>query len=409
MDGFFGVINRIWRYEFFNNEYVNNILNGAIIVACSWLALKVVVELIMNYIIKSETRNSPLSIYKGVILAVVMMFLITPLFQLGHNFSTELTDAVISVSSNNQSSAEKLISKSLISAMVLKNEMNEENTTYFINNWKTVNINATEGGFLGVNDVYKYSVNFFMLIVLSLITIFLLFFIAIQMSKRVMEIALYKIIGPFCCTGLTSNSKSFEIWCKSAMGVFLITSVQFVCIGLLLTIFGSAFQNLDTLTAIFLVIGALLFIITTPALINSLLNQQSGIMSGLGDIQSLLAISYFGGKGLGIAKAGVMNALSKGANVVSAGANSMTGGISNISSMLNRKKTLTSEQMDTIKENMQNNNSYKAQSQLNNFIIENGKGKYSSNNALSSNKFNNSFNAQYNPLKDKFININNRK
>lgn len=365
----------------------------------------------MNFIIKGETRDSPLSIYRGIVLAIIMMFLITPLFQFGHNFSTELTDAIISVSTvSNGDNAERLISKSLVSAMIYRNETSEENATYFINNWKKVNINDTEGGFMGMNDVYKYSINFFMLIVLSLITIFLLFFIAIQMSKRVMEIALYKIIGPFCCTGLTNQSKSFETWCKSVLGVFLITAVQFVCIGLLLTIFGSAFQEMDTLTAIFLVIGALLFIITTPTLVSSLLNQQSGIMSGLGDIQSLLAISFFGGKGLSMARAGVMGALSKGANVVHKGTNSVAGGVSNISSMLNKSKTLTDNQMKVIKESIQNNNSYKAQHQVQDFISENSKGKYSSNNSVPiNNQFNQTYNAQYNPLKDKFTNPNDRK
>ena len=79
LDGFFSIIDKIWRYQFFNNEYVNKIFSGAIIVACSWLILKVVIELIMNYIVKNDNRGSPLSIYRGVILAITMMFLIGPL------------------------------------------------------------------------------------------------------------------------------------------------------------------------------------------------------------------------------------------------------------------------------------------------------------------------------------------
>ena len=133
-------------------------------------------------------------------------------------------------------------------------------------------------------------------------------------------------------------------------------------------------------------------------------------MSGLGDIQSLLAISFFGGKGLSMAKAGVMGALSKGANVVHKGANSVAGGVSNISSMLNKSKTLTDNQMKVIKESIQNNNSYKAQHQVQDFISENSKGKYSSNNSVPiNNQFNQTYNAQYNPLKDKFTNPNDRK
>lgn len=407
LDGFFEVINRIWRYDFFNNEYVNQVFSGAIIVACSWLAIKVVIELIMNFIVRNDGRGSPLTIYRGIVLAIVMIFLVTPLFQFGHQFSTELTDSVISVSNlSNSGTAETLISKSLIKAMIYKNETSEDNANYFINNWKSVNINSTEGGFFGINDTYKYSINFFMLILLSLITIFLLFFVAIQMAKRVMEIALYKIVAPFCCTSLTNQSKSFEVWAKSTMGVFLITVVQFVCIGLLLTIFGSAFQETDTLTALFLVIGSLLFIITTPSLISALLNHQSGIMSGLGDIQSLMAISHVGGQGLGLAKAGTMGALSMGANVISRGSNVLTGGASNISRMLNRNRSLTSEQVNRVKTSIDNQNFYHAHNQVSDFIHENSKEKYQK---PINNGFNQTYNMQYNPLKDKYTNINDRK
>lgn len=84
-----------------------------------------------------------------------------------------------------------------------------------------IKINSTEGGFAGIGDCYKYSLNFIMLIILSVVTVFLLFFVAIQMAKRVMEIALMKIVGPFCCTSLTNNqSKAFETWTKSTMGYF---------------------------------------------------------------------------------------------------------------------------------------------------------------------------------------------
>ena len=198
LDGFFDIIDKIWRYKFFDNEYVNKIFGGALIVACSWLILKAVLEIVMNYIVKNDGRGSPLVIYRGIILAIVMMFLINPLFQFGYNFSTKATDAVINVSGmNKSSSAEGTISKALIRAMAYDDEMDKDDKEYLINHWKSVNINKTEGGFVGIGDVYKYSLNFFMLIVLAVVTVFLLFFVAIQMAKRVMEIALMKIVGPF--------------------------------------------------------------------------------------------------------------------------------------------------------------------------------------------------------------------
>ena len=261
LDGFFDIINKIWRYKFFDNDYVNKIFGGALIVACSWLILKVVIELVMNYIVKNDGRGSPLTIYRGVILAIVMMFLINPLFQFGYDFSTKATNAVITVSGMDKSNgAEGTISKALIRATSYDDEMKQTDKEYLINNWKKIKINSTEGGFAGIGDCYKYSLNFIMLIILSVVTVFLLFFVAIQMAKRVMEIALMKIVGPFCCTSLTNNqSKAFETWTKSTMGYFLITIVQFICIGLLLNMFGSAIKDNGTLTGIFLIIGALLF------------------------------------------------------------------------------------------------------------------------------------------------------
>lgn len=311
LDGFFDIINKIWRYQFFNNEYVNKIFGGAIIVASSWLVLKAVIELIMNYIVKNDGKGSPLVIYRGIVLAIVMMFLVSPLFDFGHNISTALTDDVIKVSQiDSNSSAETTISKAIIRAMVYTDETEKEDITDLVDNWKTISINDTEGGFVGIGDCYKYSLNFFMLIVLSVVTVFLLFFVAIQMAKRVMEIALFKIIGPFCCTSLTNNGRAFETWCKSSMGLFLITVVQFVSIGLMLTMFGSAFQDNGNMTGIFLVIGALLFIIGTPTLVNSLLGQQSGIMSAFGDMQSMIALGHGVNAGLQVAGSGLTSAVS---------------------------------------------------------------------------------------------------
>lgn len=364
----------------------------------------------MNYIVKNEGKGSPLSIYRGIVLAIVMMFLITPLFDFGHNISTALTNDVISVSGmNTGTSAESKISKAIVRAMVYENETKSEDITYLVDHWKDVDINDTSGGFVGIGDCYKYSLNFFMLIVLAIVTIFLLFFVAIQMSKRVMEIALFKIIGPFCCTSLTNNGRAFETWCKSSMGLFLVTVVQFVSIGLMLTMFGSAFSETGTMTGIFLVIGSLLFIISTPTIINSLLGQQSGMMSAFGDMQSLMALGQGSAQGLGIAKAGTMGALSMGANVIGKGGgfigNAVSGGMSKISNMLNKGSTLNSEQMKVVKDSLANHNTYRARQQINSFLNENSKGKYGNVMKMdTSNPFRKPHNMRYNPIRNQYMN-----
>lgn len=410
LDGFFDIVDKIWRFKFFENEYVNTIFGGAITVACSWLIIKVIIELIMNHIVKSNDKHSPLSIYKGIVLAIVMMFLITPLFSFAHNVSTELTDAVIQVSGMRSTSNEEgMMSKAIIRSMIYTNETTAENADYLVNNWKTVNINATFGGFLGFGDCYNYSLNFFMLIILSIVMVFLLFFVAIQMAKRVMEIALYKIIGPFCCTGLTnSTSKSFETWCRATMGVFLITVVQFVSIGLLLNIFGSAFTSSGLITGIFLIIGALLFVISTPTIVSSLLGQQSGLMTAFGDIQSLLAVGSGVSQGLGLASAGTSWALSKGANVVGGGSSMAKNGIGNISSMFNKQNRLNSSQQSVVKESIENHNSNKAFKQVGDFLNENSGNKESGNvmSSINTNPFMQPFSMKYNPIRNQYMNLN---
>ena len=401
LDGFFDIIDKIWRYRFFDNEYVNKIFGGAIIVACSWLVLKVVLELIMNFIVKNEGKGSPLTIYRGVVLAIVMMFLITPLFQFGHNISTALTDSVIEVSGMGSKDNEATISSALVRAMVYTDETQEDDVEYLVSNWKSVDINSTEGGILGMGDVYLYSLNFFMLIVLSVVTIFLLFFVAIQMAKRVMEIALFKIIGPFCCTSLTTGqSKSFETWTKSTMGLFLITVVQFVSIGLLINMFGSAFKDNGTMVGIFLIIGALLFIISTPTIISSLLGQTSGMMTAFGDMQSLMALGQGVSAGIGVAKAGTMSALSKGANVISGGASKGGGMVSN---MFNKGNKLTNEQMAGVKDSLSQHNGHKAYQQVKDGLDAN-KGK--SNNVMkmsNANPFSQPFSMRYNPMRNQYM------
>ena len=156
LDGFFKIIDDIWRYRFFDNEYVNKIFGGALIVACSWLVLKVVLELIMNYIVKNDNKGSPLLIFRGVTLAIVMMFLITPLFQFGHQVSTSLTDSVISVSGMNSQNQESLISNSLIRAMVYDEKTKPEDKEYLVENWKDIDINETEGDFIGIQTIHTF-------------------------------------------------------------------------------------------------------------------------------------------------------------------------------------------------------------------------------------------------------------
>lgn len=404
LDGFFDIIDKIWRYKFFDNEYVNKVFGGAIIVACSWLVLKVTIELIMNYIVKSDSKNNPLTIYRGIALAIIMMFLISPLFDFGHKFSTALTDDVIKISGLEKGSeSESKISEALISSMSYTDEMEKEDMNYLIKNWKNIEINDTIGGLLK-KDVYKYSLNFFMLIVLSVITIFLFFFVAIQMAKRVMEIALFKIIGPFCCTSLTNNGKAFETWCKSSLGLFLITTVQFVSIGLMLAMFGSAFQDNGNIVGIFLIIGALLFIISTPTIINSLLGQQTGMMSAFGDMQSLMAIGHASTQGLGLAKAGVEGALSIGSKVIGGG-NKLAGkGISWGFDKFKNKNNMSNNQKDTVRDTMSTGNSFKARQQTNGF--SNGTNNFES--GFNSKPFNNTNNMNFNTFHSQFMNKNNK-
>ena len=164
LDGFFDIINKIWRFEFFNNSYVDKIFNASIIIAASWIVLKVLMELIMNHILNQDGRSNPLKVYRGIVLAIVIMFLIPALFNFGHKVATAMTDAVIQVSGMEKSTnAETSISKAIVRSMIYDAETNENDINYLVSHWKDVDINDTEGTFLGIGDTYKYSLNFFML------------------------------------------------------------------------------------------------------------------------------------------------------------------------------------------------------------------------------------------------------
>lgn len=407
LDGLFDIIDKIWQFKFFDSPYVDKVFSGAIIVACSWLVLKVILELVINHIIKNDGKGNPLTIYRGVVLAIVMMFLIPYLFQFGHNFSTKLTEAVKSVNvTESTNTSEISIANVIVSSVVSKDSTKEEDVLYISKNWKDVEINDTEINNDGI-EVYKYSLNLFILIVLSFVVTFLFFFIAIQMAKRVIEISLYKIIGPFCCTSLTSNSRAFETWAKCTMGAFLVTVAQFVSIGLMFNLFGTAFTQPNVLVGLFLIIGALLFVINTPEIVSSLLSQQSGAMAGYGDMQSLVAMGTGLKGGLSVAgdaaKFG-LSVASKVGGVAKNGANKIGGGISNM--FRSSKGYFNEEQKQAVKDSMDRHNSSKAWRQTKDFTNQNTNRKSSSYNSNMNNGFNKSNNMKYNNMKNKYTNRN---
>ena len=390
------------NFSFF--QYVDKVFQASIIVASSWLILKVVLELVMNHIVKNDGKGNPLTIYRGVVLAVVIMFLIPSLFTFGHNISTKMTEAVISINAvENTSSTESKISNAKVSSMVHKNETKDEDATYISEHWKTVDINETERDDSGT-EVYKYSLNLFMLIVLSIVVLFLFFFIAIQMSKRVIEIALYKILGPFCCTSLTSGSKAFQTWAKCTMGAFLVTVAQFVSIGLLFNLFGTAFEQSNILVGLFLIIGALLFIINTPQIVTSLLDQQAGAMSGFGDMQSLMAIGNGIKSGFSVAGGATQAGLSA-VSKVSGGATKIGGNVANMFKGMS-KGSLNQEQKSTVKDSMDRHNSSRAWRQTQEFTNQNmNKGssnKTSGYNANMNNGFKRSSSMKYNNMRNEY-------
>lgn len=317
LDGFFNVINEVWQFRFFDNEYVNKLLSASMLIAITFLGVKVVLELILHHIVNKK-EHSLLYVFKGIVVAVFVMFLITPLFSYAHNISTELTKSVITISGfSTEESTDSTISRMIIKSTANTDQMTEENLEYFLDNWKTVKINSDEGGVLGFGETYIYSFNLFIMLIISILVVFLLFFIGIQMAKRVVELALYKIIGPIVATGLTNpGSKVFETWFKGVLGLFVITSVQFIGLGLLINVFGSAGNDVNNIFSILiLLIGALLFVITSPTIISSLIGQQSGAITAFGDIQAMMALSGGIQMGMGVAKTASMGALGKATNV----------------------------------------------------------------------------------------------
>lgn len=295
LDGIFVTINDIWKFKFFDNNYVNTIYKAAIIVACTWLVLKVILELIMRYFVKQDDNSSPTTIFKGIITCIVMMFLIPSLFNWGYDLSSKMTQYVISASSTAEESPvsfEASMSSMILTAFADDKKMEEEDKKYFIENWFTVDYNEVINDGLVDKGEYKYSFNTFPIFIVGLIIVILLFFVGIQVAKRVIELALYKAIAPFVCISLISNrSHTFEVWTRGVFGTFLVTSVQYLCIGILFNVFGSVVSGTDfAMSVILIIIGCLLFIISSPQLISALLNANTSVMSNASELHSLVAM-----------------------------------------------------------------------------------------------------------------------
>ncbi len=295
LDGIFLIIDDIWKFKFFDNAYVNKIYSAAIIVACTWLILKVLLELIMHYFVNQDDNSSPTRVFKGIIISIVMMFLIPPLFNWGYDLSTKMTQYVISASSSADTSPttmEASMSSMILTAFADNDKMSEEDKKYFIENWWSVDYNDVIDDGLFDSGKYKYSFSTFTIFLVGLVVVVLMFFIGIQVAKRIIELALYKAIAPFVCTSLISNkSHAFEVWVKGVMGAFLVTAVQYLCLGILFNVFGQVSAGTTwAMSVILIVIGALLFIISSPQLVSALLNANTGTMSNMGELHTLAAM-----------------------------------------------------------------------------------------------------------------------
>lgn len=295
LDGMFLIINDIWKFKFFDNPYVNKIYSAAIIVTCTWLVLKVIIEIIMRYFVNQDDNSSPTRVFRGIIFCIVMMFLIPPIFNWGYDVSSKLTQYTISVSSTAETSPtsfEASMSSMILTAFADDSKMDESDKKYFIENWWTVDYNAVMNDGLFDSGEYKYSFHTFSVFIVGLVVVVLLFFIGIQVAKRVIELALYKAIAPFVCTSLISNrSHTFEVWVKGVLGTFLVTAVQYLCIGILFNVFGTVVKGTSyAMSVILIIIGALLFIISSPQLVSALLNANTGTMANMSELHSMAAL-----------------------------------------------------------------------------------------------------------------------
>lgn len=295
LDGMFLIIDDVWKFKFFDNPYVNKIYSAAIIVACTWLILKVIIEIIMKYFVNQDDNSSPTRVFKGIIFAIAMMFLIPPVFNWGYDLSAKLTQYTISASSSAETSPvafEATMSSMILTAFADDNKMDESDKKYFIENWWTVDYNEVMNDGILDSGEYKYSFHTFSVFLVGLIVVVLLMFIGIQVAKRVIELALYKAIAPFVCTSLISNrSHTFEVWAKGVLGTFLVTAVQYLCIGILFNVFGTVVSGTSyAMSVILVVIGALLFIISSPQLVSALLNANTGTMANMSELHTMAAL-----------------------------------------------------------------------------------------------------------------------
>ncbi len=372
LDGLIDILNQIWRFSFFNNEYVQKLFGYAITLAIAWLVVKVSFEFLMKFIVKGDDRTSPLTIYKGIIIAIISMFLIVPFFDYGQKISTLLTDGVIQASSlGDGANTEFGISKAIITSMVYSDETKQEHKEEFINNWRTVDINSEE------KNHYKYSINFFMLLILSIVAVFLLFFVGLQMTKRSIELALYKIISPFVSSTLTNDqSKVFSTWFRSTMGIFLITIVQFISLGLVINILNTSNFNENNLVAVFFTLGSLLFIVGTPTLISSLLDQQSGALSSLNEVRSIMAVGSGVKAGIGIATGLSSKALSIGSFVGGGAMRYGRKGIKFADDHFKNKTYFTEKQKATINDDLKRGQFWSAGQKANEYAQEQFRKKY---------------------------------
>lgn len=78
---------------------------------------------------------------------------------------------------------------------------------------------------------------------------------------------------------------------QGCYGYFLVTTVQYLCIGILFNVFGQVSSGTNyVMSVILIVIGALLFIIASPQLVSALLNANTGAGANMSELHTLAAL-----------------------------------------------------------------------------------------------------------------------
>ena len=197
------------------------------------------------------------------------------------------------------------------------------------------------------------------------------------MTKRSIELALYKIISPFVSSTLTNDqSKVFSTWFRSTMGIFLITIVQFISLGLVINILNTSNFNENNLVAVFFTFGSLLFIVGTPTLISSLLDQQSGALSSLNEVRSIMAVGSGVKAGIGIATGLSSKALSIGSFVGGGAMRYGRKGIKFADDHFKNKTYFTEKQKATINDDLKRGQFWSAGQKANEYAQEQFRKKY---------------------------------